>query len=347
VALLEREVDRARRTFGMFFELFSQRGSDFAPALAAHDAIAVDCYASIRANEPLLLRGRILKPFTYMEHGYSPATMRRGVTLTRLLGDSNPFPIIRIPWDRDNPWQPVFLHECAHNLQADMRIWQENQDAVARRVLRTTGDPLITTIYRRWHKEIFADLAAMLLGGPASAWGMVDFLAHPAARALTYMPGGAHPTGYLRGLLLIEMLRRMGFATDAASLTRVWRSLYNPARGHRLPQQLVGSAGMKTIPAVVDEIAFQTRRNLGQRALVDIIRFTHEDERRIRAGADALGAGKVPTDLPPRFLVSASRIALARGAPAQDLSDRVVRHLAQVASTARDQPVVVPARAAA
>ena len=40
-----------------------------------------------------------LKPLTYMEHGFSPATLRRGVVLSRLLGEANPFPIIRIPWD--------------------------------------------------------------------------------------------------------------------------------------------------------------------------------------------------------------------------------------------------------
>src|SRR5258707_6490329 len=32
IAMVEREIDRARRAFGMFFEVFSQRGSTFAPA---------------------------------------------------------------------------------------------------------------------------------------------------------------------------------------------------------------------------------------------------------------------------------------------------------------------------
>src|SRR6476620_6040705 len=41
-AMVEREIDRARRSFGMFFEIFSQRGSSFARPLAAHDAIATD-----------------------------------------------------------------------------------------------------------------------------------------------------------------------------------------------------------------------------------------------------------------------------------------------------------------
>jgi hypothetical protein len=57
IALVEREVDRARRAFGMFFEVFSQRGSTFAPALAAHDAVAADCYAAIRQTSPTIFRG--------------------------------------------------------------------------------------------------------------------------------------------------------------------------------------------------------------------------------------------------------------------------------------------------
>lgn len=325
-ALVEREVDRARRAFGMFFEVFSQRGSVFAPALAAHDAIASDCYAVIRRAAPQVFRGPLLKPVSYMEHGYSPATMRRGVSLSRLLGETNPFPLIRIPWDRDNPWQAVFLHEVAHNLQADLGLWQENQQAVTTRLLQTVGDPMVTSVYRRWHKEIFADLAAVLLGGPASVWGMMEFLAHPAPRTLTYRPGGAHPTGFFRVAILAEMLRRMGFLRESAKVRDVWNSLYKPARGHRLPPRLLETS-TRTIPQVVDEMAFQTRRNLAHRALVDVIPFAAEDERIIRKGADFLARGIVPTDLPPRFLVSACRYAIPKGVSLPILSKLVTRHL--------------------
>jgi hypothetical protein len=326
MALVEREIDRARRAFGMFFEVFSQRGSAFAPALAAHDAIAADCYEAVRAAAPLVFRGPLLKPLTYMEHGYSPATTRRGIALSRLLGEPNPFPLIRIPWDRDNPWQAVFLHEVAHNLQADLGLWDENQSAVIRRLERTRADPLVGSIYRRWHKEIFADLAALLLGGPAAAWGILDFLAHPGPKTMTYKPGGAHPTGYVRGLLLAEMLARMGFLQESARLARVWTDLYRPSRGHRMPTPLLTSAP-RVVPAVVDEIAFQTRGALAHRALADVIPFGREDERAIRQGARSLARGRMPTHLPPRFLVSASRYALGLGAPAKGVSDAVIRHL--------------------
>lgn len=327
VALVEREVDRARRAFGLFFEIFSQRGSAFAPALAAHDVIAADCYWAVREAAPRIFAGPLLKPICYMEHGYSPATMRRGVQLNRLLGEPNPFPIVRIPWDRDNPWQAVFLHEVAHNLQADLGIWQETRRAVVRRVLTASGDPLVTTVYGRWHKEIFADLAAILLGGPAAAFGMAMFLAHPSPRTMTYRPGGAHPTAYLRVLILVEMLRRLGFGAEAERLRRAWQGLYDPRGGHRIPPNLMTSAG-SIIPHVVDEIAFQTRRNLAQRALADIIRLTLDDEARIREGGRVLGEGRVPQGLAPRHLVSAASYALEGGAIAPPtLSRLVIQHL--------------------
>lgn len=328
--LVEREIDRARRAFGLFFEVFSQRSSAFAPVLAAHDVIASDCYRAVRQSAPQIFSGPLVKPLTYMEHGYSPATMRRGVTLSRLLGESNPFPLIRIPWDRDNPWQAVFLHEVSHNLQADMGIWQENKDSVERRMMRTVGDPRIIAVYGRWHKEIFADLAALLLGGPASAWGMMDFLAHPPPKVLTYKPGGAHPTGYLRVLVLAEMLRRLGFDDEYAKVSKVWKQLYNPAKGHRMPERLLATS-KTSIPHIVDEIAFQPRRNLAQRALADVIPFTRDDEQRIQHGSEQLVQGIVPKDLPPRYLVSASRHALAKGASLPKLSKIVINHLSSKA----------------
>lgn len=346
MSLIEREVDRARRTFGMFWEIFSQRGSAFAPALAAHDVIATDCYRAVRGSLPELFAGSMLKPVAYMEHGFSPATQRRGVALTRLLGDSNPFPVIRIPWDRDNPWQPVFLHEVAHNLQADMGLWQENATAIASRLAGMKMDPLVTTVYRRWHKEIFADLAAMLLGGTASVWGMMEFLAHPGARALTYRPGGAHPTGYFRVLILAEMARRMGFARDAATVLRVWHKLYDPRRGHRLPPPLL-AATPKVAPAIVDEIAYQPRRNLAQHALADVIQFTRDDEARIRRAAMMLAAGRLTPDLPPRFYVSASRFAIEQGAEPRSLSALVIGHLSSLHAPHARVPSIHPATIAA
>lgn len=336
IALVERELDRARRLFGMFFEVFAQRGTSFGPALAAHDTIAQDCYQAIREAAPRVFRGTLLKPLCYMEHGYSPATMRRGVSLSRLLGEPNPFPLIRIPWDRDHPWQAVFLHEVAHNLQADLGIWQENRQAVVRRVIGQLRQPFLASVYGRWHKEIWADLAALCLGGPASAWGMAEFLAHPAPRTMTFRPGGAHPTAFLRVQILSEMLRRQGFGGDAARLDRIWGTLYRPERGHRIPGSLLSSA-RHVIPQIVDETMFQTRRNLAQRAVADIIPFNRNHQAAIRRGARLLEQRQIDrVELPPRHLLSAASYALASGrVDPRRLADDVTGRLAENHSVAR------------
>jgi hypothetical protein len=263
----------------------------------------------------------------YLEHGYSPATVRRGISLARLLGDSLPFPILRIPWDRDKPWQAVFFHEVSHNLQADLRIWEDTQESVVRRLSDSGFPPSVISTFGRWHKEIFADLAALLLGGPAAALGLAEFLAHPSDKVMTYRPGGPHPTGYVRVLMLAEMLRRMGFRKDGDTLSQIWRTLYNPNRGARMPAWLL-KAIPGVVPAVVDEIAFQPRRNLAEKALASVIRFSPEDQNAIRRGAFDLKAGKPPIGLPPRFVVSACRYALEAGAQPESLGALVIDLLA-------------------
>jgi hypothetical protein len=310
-ALVEREVDRARRAYGLFFDVFIQRGTTFAPALAACDTIAADCFQVVRRAAPGLIRGPLLKPVTYLEHSFSPATFRRGVMLRRLLGEQNPFPLVRVPYERiESPWgMGVVLHEIGHNLQADLGIWQETQQAVQRRVWQVSRNAWLTRIWSRWHKEIFADLIAILLGGPASARSMKDFLAYPASRVLSFRPLSVHPTPYIRMFIQAELLRRMGFHADARRIQRIWGTLYAPhmPKG-RVPKPLVATAG-QIIPHVVDEVAYQTRRGLAQRSLVDVVPFRIADEGTIQSAARIIARGELPADLPARFAVSASRYA--------------------------------------
>ncbi len=348
-ALVEREVDRARRTYGLFFEVFAQRGTGFAPALAACDVVAADCFAIVRRSAPGVLHGPLLKPVTYLEHGFSPATFRRGVMLSRLLGETNPFPLVRVPYERvHSPWgMGVLLHEIGHNLQADMTIWQETRAALQRRVLSASKDPWTARIWSRWHKEIFADLIALLLGGPASARAMMDFLSYTSSRVLTFRPLSVHPTPYVRTFIMAEMMRRMGFDKEAQRSTGVWKELYDPrVYTARIPKRLLDTAP-RIIPHVVDEIAYQTRRGLGQRTLSDVVPFTEADQREILRVARALGEGQVPAALPPRFLISASRYAFdERFAPAERISNLVLEHLAKTATRTRNRRQVPLAAAA-
>ncbi len=338
LAMLERDVDRARRIFGLLFEIFAQRGTNYAPALAAYDVIAADCYRAMTEGLPGVFLGPVLGPVSYLEHGYSPATVRRGISLSRLLGDSLPFPIIRIPWDRDKPWQPVFLHEVAHNLQADTRLWDDTQQGVVKRFIESGFPRAAVATAGRWHKEVFADLAALLLGGPAAAFGLAEFLAQPSDRVMTYRPNGAHPTGYPRVLILVEMLRRMGFAKDADRLNELWRTLYSVKRGARMPAWLLQHMP-RFIATMVDEIAYQPRRNLANKLLANVIRFNASDQEAIQRGAFDLKSGRPPIDLPPRHVVSACRYALEAGAEPNALGALIIRVLSTAPRANVREPV--------
>jgi hypothetical protein len=74
-----------------YLELFGQRQTRFGDWLLATDRIALDCYQTVYTG---LGRARSIPappPFSYMETGFTPATFRRGVPLTRLGRQANPF----------------------------------------------------------------------------------------------------------------------------------------------------------------------------------------------------------------------------------------------------------------
>ncbi|WP_187323560.1 hypothetical protein [Stigmatella aurantiaca] len=77
-ARVEREIDRSTRAFGLFFDVFSQWGTRFAPALAACDAVAAGCFQVVRSAAPDLLPSPLLKPLTSLEHSFSQI-VHRGV----------------------------------------------------------------------------------------------------------------------------------------------------------------------------------------------------------------------------------------------------------------------------
>jgi hypothetical protein len=158
---------------------------------------------------------------------------------------------------------------------------------------------------------------------------MKDFLAYPASRVLSFRPLSVHPVPYLRIFIQVEMVRRMGFTQHAQRMQNIWASLYarHVPRG-RVPPALIATA-TRIIPHVVDEIAYQPRRNLGQRALVDVVPFAAADEQAIHRAASMIGRGTLPPQLPPRFAVSASRYAFERrmGTP-QGISRTVLMGLA-------------------
>jgi hypothetical protein len=74
--------------------------TSFGNWLLGCDRIALDCYQDVYMSLGIAKSIPASAPFSYMETGFSPATFRRGIPLTKLGQQINPFPLIQLPYHR-------------------------------------------------------------------------------------------------------------------------------------------------------------------------------------------------------------------------------------------------------
>ena len=135
------------------------------------------------------------------------------------------------------------LHEVSHNLQSDLGLNKAVPVALGRRLLEEDCPPAVVQTWVRWNREIFADLSALLLGGPAVVGSLLDVVGRSPRAVVAYNPRGPHPTPWFRVYLSTELLRRMGFAEEAERYEALWSKIYPDPRAGTLPQ---GPGGLRS-----------------------------------------------------------------------------------------------------
>jgi hypothetical protein len=304
-------VRNVEKVWDFYFELFGQRQSTYANWLLSCDRIALDCY------QPAFLGIGVARsipsppPFTYMKTGFSPATFRRGIPLRRLGRQLNPFPLIQLPHHRlVNPWTlGAGLHEVSHNLQNELGLDKAIPRTIAKRLLDAGVGRTVAMTWTRWNRESFANLCGLLLGGPAVVGSLMDVVGRSWAATLSYIPGKPHPTPYLRTLVSVELLRRMGFVDEARRYKKAWTALYpDPASGD-IPRTLLRTFDV-ACPLVVDTIAMRPYRELGAKSLTQVVRFAPKEQQMIDEAVRRLADGTDPEVVPARFLIGAARVVL-------------------------------------
>src|SRR5438034_5933410 len=225
-------VRRIERIWDFYFELFGQRQSQFGDWLVSCDRIATDCYQHTFIGLGTAKSIPAPPPFAYMRTGFSPATFRRRIPLRQLGLQLNPFPLIQLPYHRlMNPWTlGAVLHEVSHNLQNDLGLDKVVPAAIERSLLGAGMPPAVAATWKRWNRELFADVCGLLFGGPSIVASLMDVVGRSRPNTLTFTPGAPHPTPFLRTLISCELLRRMGFDHDAAEYRRAWLRLYPDPR---------------------------------------------------------------------------------------------------------------------
>jgi len=252
-------------------------------------------------------------PFCYMRTGFAPATTRRGIRMRRLGKQYNPFPIVQLPYHRlVNPWTlGAVMHEVSHNLQHDLGLNKDVPRQVGQRLLEADLGRFVASVWVRWNREMFADMCALLLGGPEVVGSLMDVIGRAPAAVFAFNPDGPHPTPYLRLLISAELLRRMGFEREAEQYARAWTRIYPNPRAGTIPRQVV-STFTKACPIAVDAMCFHPFPSLGDKSLSQVIRFEKKDQKMIEESAQRIAAGVDPGIIPERFLIGAARIALDR-----------------------------------
>jgi hypothetical protein len=304
-------VQGIERIWDFYLELFGQRQSKYANWLLSCDRIAMDCYQVAYMG---LGKARSIPyppPFSYMRTGFSPATFRRGIPLTRLGKQLNPFPLVQLPYHRlINPWTlGAVLHEVSHNLQSDLGLSRDVPRSVALRLLKAGMSRRVASTWTRWNREMFADMSGLLLGGPAFVGSLMDVVGRAPATVVAFSPRGPHPTPYLRPHISFELLRRIGFPEKAEQYRKVWMRTYPSATDGSIPREI-----LETFPEanklVVDTVCFRPFPTLGNKSLAEVIRFERKEQQMIEEAARRLAAGIDPGIIPARFLIGATRVAL-------------------------------------
>jgi hypothetical protein len=304
-------VRAIEQVWDFYFELFGQRQTRYANWLLGCDRIALDCYRSAYLGIGVAKSIPTPPPFSYMRTGFSPATFRRSIPLRRLGKQLNPFPLVQLPYHRlVNPWTlGAVLHEISHNLQSDLGLARAIPRNVALRLLRGGLPRAIAMIWTRWNREMFADLSALLLGGPGILGSLMDVIGRGTETVLTFNSEGVHPTPYFRMLINLELARRMGFAKEAAQYRRAWMSIYPDPKAGDIPAAMVASFP-KACALAVDAMCFQPYETLGNKCLAQVIQFGEKEQKMIEEAARRLSAGTDPGIIPERFLIGAARFAL-------------------------------------
>lgn len=306
-------VRAIEKIWDFYFELFGQRQTRFGNWLLACDRIAMDCYQDIYMGLGLAKSIPAPAPFSYMRTGFSPATFRRGIPLSKLGQQINPFPLIQLPYHRlVNPWTlGAILHEVSHNLQTDLNLREAIPCAIAQRLLKAGMSRMVAATWTHWHSETFADMSGLLLGGPAIVASLMDIAARSPQATLYFHSGAPHPIPYLRVFISIELLRRMGFPQIAEKYRQMWQRLYPNSRAGNIPAEILETFS-KANQLVVDTICFTPYKQLGDKTLAEVTGFKPQHQRMIEEAGQRLAAGNDPGIIPERFLIPASRWALDR-----------------------------------
>jgi hypothetical protein len=238
---LERRITWAERLWQFFRVKLDQRDSaDKAQraTLKAADELVWSCYSiPIQRATALGLRtGSAPAPIPFIEAQYAPEAFPSELVPPDLKNESEavsllqahlnrmPVPVVRLtPSCVACPWWLVYIaHEVGHHVQYDLlpnkQLVDAFGDALKDTVKKTSGSDTLAAQWRRWSKEIFADIFSVICMGRWAVYAMAELEINSDDRMAAERD--AYPSPQTRLSLLAEACDRLTKSkagTDALS----------------------------------------------------------------------------------------------------------------------------------
>lgn len=253
-------------------------------------------------------------------------------------------------------WWPALAHEIGHDFLAAAHGVEDQlraqlglpSEEVGSRPLQMGPDGLpffeLYRIFGGWFEEIFCDVFATMMIGPAYGYTMVELFGSRQDPASVYRVNvephgrryGPHPPRHLRLITVVTILELVGEREEAAALRREWTELHGEPVAIDFP--LVHGSAVSVPTGVLEElIAELSRRLYGEQmrglaghALYDIpaLDYGPAEAAASRRARDELLAGQVPASYKARAviggLVLAWRKARHREAELLDLAHHAI-----------------------
>ncbi len=198
---------------------------------------------------------------------------------------------------------------------------------------------LMEIIWTFWLDEAMADIIGTLFGGPAYVMARqedsCDIAADLGGAHITLwdvkgMDMMKHPVCHFRVCICTEVLRRIGFAGDAAELDLRWSEIhprireyvwFDPAAGYRELFRISRDELTRAMNMLLDVVLDRKIKVLNNNSLIDLIRYSPKEHATVLRIEDELTRPRpnFPKDAYPRMIMAASRFAFERSPSSADL----------------------------
>jgi len=318
--------------------------------LRAADAYVWSCYEPVLANRRAANPGQPFRepPLVTFDTEQSPWALSRqgmyvldgdrsGVTKSGLFEQTlsaMPIALVGIPWTSTGrlPHLVTLAHESGHVVESDFELAAVVELALAR---ATAASALCEGWSHHWRKEVFADLFACYVAGPAFVWALADSIPDsPDVVKTRKRPSGSnwgkYPPATLRMHLNLCALRHLGY--PGTEISAYWQAEY-------------AEHAMAEFESDVELVVPAFYEAAGLPPTLNYQNLVQDERRALRVAVELNNDLPVTARYDPRALVgAASQLRRVKGADAEAAWTRLQNHIVssrpagQLAGE-RDRPV--------